>query len=81
LFDHRYIRFIFYSDSSSQDPGWDVTLTPIPEIVIEPAVNSEVFLDTNDYSKTTGVSGGLTLGRVLSSNMNTNTILAFLKGM
>jgi hypothetical protein len=81
LFNHRYIRFVFYSDSASQDPGWDATLTPLPEYLSEPAVNSEVFLDTNDYSKTTGASGGLTLGRVLSSNTNTNTILAFLKGM
>lgn len=53
---YRYIRFYFRSDSSVNDEGWNMTLTPntpYPSNVESVAEGTTLYLDSNDFTKVT----------------------------
>ena len=53
---YRYIRFYFRSDSSVNDAGWNMTLTPntpYPSNVESVAEGTTLYLDSNDFTKVT----------------------------
>lgn len=52
----RYIKFLFFSDGSSQLAGWDMTLqpnTPYSTNVETVTEGTTLYLDNSDYTKTT----------------------------
>ncbi len=53
---YRYIRFYFRSDTSVNDDGWDMTLTPntpYSSNVESVAEGTTLYLDVNDFTKVT----------------------------
>ena len=54
--NYRYIRFYFRSDTSVNDDGWDMTLTPntpYSSNVESVAEGTTLYLDSNDFTKVT----------------------------
>jgi hypothetical protein len=75
----RYVRFYFFSDGSSQDEGWDITLqpnTPYPVGAISVAEGTTLYLDNVDNSKvSTDNTSQIVLGYCAYSDANNNSLL------
>jgi hypothetical protein len=76
-FNSRYLRFWFFSDGSTNAPGWNIDLTsssyvggPLPVLVDQP-----VYIDTADLNKVTLTSGGTLIGRTASADASSDSIL------
>lgn len=53
---YQYVKFLFYSDGSSQRAGWDMTLqpnTPYTTSAVTVAEGTPLYLDSVDFSKVT----------------------------
>ena len=51
---YRYLKFFFFSDSTSNDTGWNITLqpnTPYSVGTLPFTVGSKLYIDNNDYTK------------------------------
>jgi hypothetical protein len=78
----RYIRFTFISDSSSNDPGWNITLESSNYAGGDEAVvpyGTPLYVDTSDYSKLTETpGGGAVVGYTVSADSANDVIYAYL---
>jgi len=75
----RYVRFYFFSDGSSQDDGWNITLqpnTPYPTSAESVAEGTTLYLDNTDYTKvSTDNTSQIVLGYCSYSNADDNSLL------
>ena len=75
----RFVRFYFFSDGSSQDDGWDITLqpnTPYPTSAISVAEGTTLYLDNTDNSKvTTDNTSQIIIGYCAYSDANNDSLL------
>jgi hypothetical protein len=76
----RYVRMWFFSDGSTNPPGWNIELTsssppppnvggPLPVLVDQP-----VYIDTADLNKVTLTSGGALIGRTAGADASSDSI-------
>ena len=74
----RYIKFLFYSDGSSQRAGWDMTLqpnTPYPTNAETVAEGTTLYLDNVDFSKvTTDNTSQIVIGFAAYDNGENNSL-------
>jgi hypothetical protein len=75
----RYVRFYFFSDVSSQDDGWNITLqpnTPYPVSAISVAEGTTLYLDNVHTSKvSTDNTSQIVLGYCAFSDANNDSLL------
>ena len=75
----RFVRFYFFSDGSSQDDGWNITLqpnTPYPTSAIAVAEGTTMYLDSTDNSKvTTDNTSQIIIGYCAYSDANNDSLL------
>jgi hypothetical protein len=75
----RYVRFYFFSDGSSQDEGWNITLapnTPYPVSAVSVAEGTTLYLDNVDNSKvSTDNTSQIVLGYCAYSDANNDSLL------
>lgn len=51
---YRYLKFFFFSDSTANDAGWNITLqpnTPYSVGALPFTVGTKLYIDNNDYTK------------------------------
>lgn len=75
---YRYIRFYFRSDTSVNDDGWDMTLTPntpYSSNVESVAEGTTLYLDSNDFTKvTTDDTSQILVGYCAYNNADNDSI-------
>lgn len=75
---YRYIRFYFFSDGSSTEPGWDMTLqpnTPYATNALTVAEGTTLYLDSVDFSKvTTDNTSQIVVGYAAYDNAENDSI-------
>tara|TARA_R100000951_G_scaffold149_1_gene694 strand:+ start:360 stop:1631 length:1272 start_codon:yes stop_codon:yes gene_type:complete len=75
---YRYIRFYFRSDSSTNQDGWDMTLTPntpYSSNVESVAEGTTLYLDSNDFTKvTTDDTSQILVGYCAYNNADNDSI-------
>ena len=76
--NYRYIRFYFRSDSSTNQDGWDMTLTPntpYSSNVESVAEGTTLYLDSNDFTKvTTDDTSQILVGYCAYNNADNDSI-------
>ena len=74
----RYLRFFFFSDSSAQEPGWNITLspdTPYPVGAVPVPVATTMYIDSNDFTRVTETNTSqLPIGFVAYNNADNDSI-------
>ena len=74
----RYLRFFFFSDSSAQEPGWNITLspdTPYPVGAVPVPVATTMYIDSNDLTRVTETNTSqLPIGFVAYNNADNDSI-------
>lgn len=75
---YRYIKFLFFSDGSSQQAGWDMTLQPNTPYATNAQTVTEgttLYLDSADFSKvTTDNTSQIVVGYAAYDNAENNSI-------
>jgi hypothetical protein len=81
----RYIRFYFKSDGSSNYDGWDLDIaaglasTGGTTSTLPATLGGPLYIDQNDYTKTTQNSGGPQIGYVAGTDVSNDAIYAYVK--
>jgi len=74
----RYLRFFFFSDSSSIRAGWELTLTPdtpYPVGAVPVPVATTMYIDSNDLTRVTDTNTSqLPIGFVAYNNADNDSI-------
>ena len=75
----RFVRFYFFSDVSTQDEGWNITLqpnTPYPAGAVAVAEGTTLYLDNTDNSKvSTDNTSQIVIGYCAYSDANDDSLL------
>ena len=76
--DKRYVKFYFYSDTSTHRAGWNIGIRRNPQGTDGPvpgSIGQRLYLDTNGYDKVVDVSSsGISIGRIAATDASNNAV-------
>jgi hypothetical protein len=78
LIDARYVRFQFYSDSSSTRKGWDISIARSTIATPTPVIGEGLYVNPTDYTQLTNddTLGGVRVATVASTTILTGEVFA-----